>query len=214
MTAEVPNRLPDRAFLIAYDVEKHKLTGGDSHGQLIRAAALVELTLAGRLVDENGKPRDTGQRTDDPILDAILNQIASSKARSWKYWVEKDAKVTYQAVRERLATSRVISVTDGKVMGIFPKKVVHVRDTRVVRQLVTDMRRVVLSGVPSDQLDPLAVALVPLVSAVELNTVFSGRERREHRERIRRLAERAGPASKALRKVVENQQAVSAGGAG
>jgi hypothetical protein len=208
MTADLPTRLPDRAFLIAYDVDKHKLTGGDSHGQLIRAAALVELTLAGRLVDENGKPRDTGRRTGDPVLDSVLDQIAQSKARSWKYWVEKDAKVTYQAVRERLAKDRVIAVTEGTVLGIFPRKVVHVRDTRVVRQMVADLRRVVLGG-GAGQADPLAVALVPLVWAVELNTVFSGRERREHRELFRELAERAGPASKALRKVVESQQAVA-----
>jgi hypothetical protein len=209
MTADLPTRLADRAFLIAYDVEKQKLTGGDSHGQLIRAAVLVELTLAGYLVDENGKPRGTGGRTSDPILDAVLDQIADSKARSWKHWVEKDAKVTYQAVRERLATNRVIAVTEGTVLGVFPRKVVHVRDTRIVRVLVADLRRVVLSGAPTNQLDPLALALVPLVSAVELNTVFSGRERREHRERIRVLAERAGPAAKALRKVVEGQIAAA-----
>src|SRR4051812_28972519 len=132
MTADLPTRLPDRAFLVAYDVEKRKLAGGDSHGQLIRAAVLVELTLGGRIVDENGKPRSTGQRTDDPILNAVLEQITSSKARSWKYWVDKDAKVTYQAVRERLARNGVIAVTEGTVLGVFPKKVVHVRDTRIV----------------------------------------------------------------------------------
>ncbi len=103
MIADLPTGLPDRAFLIAYDVEKQKLTGGDSHGQLIRAAALVELTLAGLLVDENGKPHTTARRTNDPVLDAVLEQIAASKPRSWKHWVGKDAKITYQAVRERLA---------------------------------------------------------------------------------------------------------------
>jgi hypothetical protein len=210
MTPDLPTRLADRAFLIAYDVQKHKLSGGDSHGQLIRAAVLVELTLGGRIVDENGKPRSTGQRTDDPILDAVLEQISHSKPRSWKYWISKDAKITYQAVRQRLATNSVITITDATVLGVFSKKVVHVRDTRLVRELIAELRRVVLSGSPSDQFDPLALALVPLVSAVELNTVFSGRERREHRERIRGLAERAGPAAKALRKVVEGQQASSA----
>jgi hypothetical protein len=146
MTADLPTRLADRAFLIAYDVQKHKLTGGDSHGQLIRAAALVELTLAGGLVDDNGKPRPTGTRVGDPVLDAILDQISRSKARSWKHWVQADAKVTYQAVRDRLATDRVISVTEGRTLGIFPTKVVHVRDTRIVRTLITDLRHVVLSG--------------------------------------------------------------------
>jgi len=206
MTADLPPRLPERAFLIAYDVEKKKLTGGDSHGQLIRAAALVELTRAGRLVDENGKPRDAGGRTGDPVLDAVLDQIAGSKPRSWRHWVQKDAKLTYQSVRQRLADDRVISVTEGTVLGIFPRKIVTVRDTRVVRELVADLRRVVLSpgAAPGDPLDAL---LVPLVAAVELNTVFSGRERREHRERVRDLAEAAGPAAKALRKVVESQQA-------
>jgi hypothetical protein len=209
MTADLPTRLADRAFLIAYDVQKQKLTGGDSHGQLIRAAALVELTLAGLLVDENGKPRDTGKRTDDPVLDAVLEQISQSKARSWKHWVQKDAKITYQAVRERLAAGGVISVTEARLLGILSRKVVHVKDTRIVRELIADLRRVVLSGATGNQVDPLAVALVPLVAAVELNTVFSGRERREHRERIRILAERAGPAAKALRKVVEGQQAAA-----
>jgi hypothetical protein len=212
MIADLTPRLPDRAFLVAYDVQKQKLTGGGSHRQLIRAAALVELTLAGRLVDQDGKPQDTGRRTDDPVLDAILDQIAHSKARSWKYWVEKDAKVTYQAVRERLVTTRVITVTESTALGFFSKEVVRVRDTRIVRMLVADLRRVVLDGTPVEQLDPLAVALVPLVSAVELNTVFSGQERHEHRERIRALAERAGPASKVLRTVVEGQQIVIVAG--
>ncbi len=207
MTADLPTRLADRAFLIAYDVEKQKLTGGNSHGQLIRAAALVELTLAGRLVDDNGKPRITGQRTEDAVLSAVLKQIENSKPRSWQHWVEKDAKITYQAVRERLTANRVITVTESTVLGIFPKKVVHVRDTRIVRELIAELRRVVLSGAPSKDLDPLALALVPLVSAVELNTVFSGRERREHRDRIRALALTAGPAAKALRKVFESQAA-------
>lgn len=209
MTADLPPRLPDRAFLIAYDVDRHKLTGGDSHGQLIRAAALVELTVSGRLVDEHGKPQVRGAGAGDPVLDGLLTEIAGSKPRSWKYWVKKDAKLTYQAVRDRLAGEQAIAVTDGTVLRIFPKKVVHVRDTRTVRALVADLRRVVLSGAPPEQLDPLDVALVPLVAAVELNTVFSGRERREHRDRIKALAERAGPAAKALRKVVEDQQASS-----
>jgi hypothetical protein len=211
MNPEPPDRLTDRAFLVAYDVERHKVTGTSSHGQLVRAAALVELTLAGHLVDEDGKPHGTGGRTGDPVLDTVLDMIAASRPRSWRHWVEKEHKVTYRAVRERLTDAGVIATTHRRILGLFPSTTVTVPDTRTVRRLVADLRRVVLGGTPAEQLDPLDVALVPLVAAVELNTVFSGRERREHRVEIRALAERAGPAAKALRKAVEGSRAAAAG---
>jgi hypothetical protein len=44
--------------------------------------------------------------------------------------------------------------------------------------------------------------------------VFSGRERREHRAKIKQLAERTGPAVMALRKAVEDQHAAAASTAG
>lgn len=201
--------LPTQAFLIAYDVERQKLAGGTTHGILVRAAALVELSLGGQLEDENGKARPTGRGTSDPELAAVLAQIAESKPRVWKYWVAKDHKATYQAVRGRLVLDRVITVEEVKLLGLIPKQHVTVRDTRDVNQLIAQARQAVLGGAPVERVDPRAAALVSLVAAVELNTVFSGRERREHRERIRELAERAGPASKALRKVVEDQQAAA-----
>jgi hypothetical protein len=205
--------LPAQAFLIAYDVERQKLTGGATHGILVRAAALVELSLGGQLDDENGKARPTGRGTSDPELAAVLAQIAESKPRAWKYWVAKDHKATYQAVRGRLVLDRVITVEEVKLLGLIPKQHVTVRDTRDVNQLIAQARQAVLGGAANERIDPRAAALVSLVAAVELNTVFSGRERREHRTTIKQLAERTGPAVKALRKAVEEQQAVAAASA-
>jgi hypothetical protein len=211
---QIPTRLPERAYLIAYHVEKQKMTPGSSHAELVRAAALVELFLAGRLADDDGKVSVTGRRTDDRVLDAVLDQISESKPRSWKHWVKKNHQATYEAVRERLAAERVIKVEEARLLGIFPKKNVTVRDTRVVRELVAGLRGAVLGGNPAAQLDVRDAALVALVAAVELNTVFSGRERRDCRDRIAQLALRAGPAAKALRSVVREKQADAASAAG
>ena len=199
--------LPERAYLIAYDPEKGKLSGGGTHAHLVRAAALVELLLGHQLVDEGGKARAAGGGTDDPVLSAMLEQIRGSKPRPWKHWVNKDRTATYEAVRERLGDLRVIKVERTRLLGVLAKDIVTVHDPRVVRELIAASRGAVLGGTPIAQLDARVAALVGLVAAVELNTVFSGRERREHRDRIAHLAGQAGPAAKALRRVFEDQQA-------
>jgi hypothetical protein len=213
MTTQNPMGLAASAFLIAYDVEKKKLTGGSTHGILVRAAALVELSLGGQLADQNGKAEPTGRGTEDPELSAVLEQIAASKPRAWKYWVNKDHKLTYRAVRDRLQRERVIRVEEVKLLGLIPKQNVTVPDTRTVRELIASARRAVLGGTVVDRVELREAALVSLVAAVELNTVFSGRERREHRDKIKQLAERTGPAVKALRKAVEDQQAAASAAA-
>ncbi len=212
MPTEIPAGLAARAFLIAYDVERAKLTGANQ-AELVRAAAMVQLSLAGLLIDENGKALVSGRRTNDPVLDAVLDRIADSRLRSWKHWVTTDPKSTYRGVRDRLAADRVIRVEEKTLLGVIPRKIVTVRDTRIVRELISGARATVLGGTPVEQLDAGQAALVALVAAVELNTVFNGRERRQHRDRIRRLTERAGPAVTALRRAVEDQHAATAASA-
>jgi Golgi phosphoprotein 3 (GPP34) len=206
MPTEIPAGLPARAFLIGYDVERKRLTGG-SQAELVQGAALIQLSLAGLLADDNGKAKAGGRRTADPMLDALLERITDSRPRPWKHWVTSDAKSTFRAVRDRLAAERVISVEERPVLGLIPRKIVTVRDTRIVRQLITEARSAVLGGTAIDRVDADQAALVAMVAAVELNTVFSGQERRAHRDKFRQLAERAGPVVKALRKAVEEQQA-------
>jgi hypothetical protein len=209
MPTQIPAGLAARAFLIAYDVERKRLTGANQ-AELVRAAALVELSLTGVLTDQNGKARDSGRRTDDAVLNALLERIAESRLRSWKHWVTSDAKSTYRAVRDQLAADRVIAIEEKALFGVIPRKIVTVRDTRIVRELISTARATVLSGAPVGKLDAGEAALVAMTAAVELNTVFTGRERREHKDKIRQLTERAGPAVKALRRAVEDQHAATA----
>ena len=56
-----PDPLTGRLFLLGYDQRRQRIYGGTNHGYVIRAAALEELRLCGSIVDEQGKPRATGQ---------------------------------------------------------------------------------------------------------------------------------------------------------
>jgi Golgi phosphoprotein 3 (GPP34) len=210
MSTELPKGLADRAFLVAYDAERKKLAGAGL-GLLVRAAALQELLDAGLLVDDGGKARVGRGRTDDPYLDALQQRVAASaKPRSWQHWVAGQEKEAYLSMRDRLADARLVRVERVRKFGLFPCTQVHVRDTRPVRDLRARLRRAVMEGSPLQGLDPRDAALAPLVAAAELDTVFSGRERRTYRDRVKALGERSGPVAKALRKAVVAKQAAAA----
>ena len=51
-----PDSLPAQLFLLAVDPQRRRLVSRTEMGYVLRAAALVELQLAGRLVDDGGRP--------------------------------------------------------------------------------------------------------------------------------------------------------------
>jgi Golgi phosphoprotein 3 (GPP34) len=208
-------RLAEQALLIAWDRQKQKLTGSE-RTTMVSAAVLIELWLDGALAPDPKRAVPTGRpsretRGDAPGRAELLARIAAGpKPRTWKYWVEKGSKDTYRAVRTHLAKERLVRLEDRRFLGFAVAPRVTVRDGRLVGDLVERCRRAVLGAVPVDQVPVMDAALVAVVAAAELNTVFSGKERRAHRERIAGLSERAGPAAKALRSVVSEHQAAAA----
>ena len=210
----IPTRLADRAYLVAYHLGRQKPTGRN-RSHVLNGAVLIELWLTGAVVDEAGRAAAVASSGRSPagregdVLGLVRD---SAQPRRWKYWVRKDSGTTERAVRGRLAGQRLVRVEDRRVLGLFDRPKVTVRDTRVVRELVDRCRRAVLQGTPVDQVQPLDAALVAVVAAAEWDTVFSGRERRQHRERIARLSARAGPAAQALRDVVRDDKAAASAG--
>src|SRR5258708_36076324 len=85
----LPESLPARLYLLAYDTEKNRITAQSQLGLVLRAAALADLYLAGRVTDENGKVRATGDRrpTGNPLLDEGRQQLAEHLSRSWHGWI-------------------------------------------------------------------------------------------------------------------------------
>jgi hypothetical protein len=208
---ELPDSLPARMYLLAYDLNKQRLAMNRAHlGYLLRAAALTELFLDGRLTEERRRPKpDTPG--DDPY--GVVAQISASRPRSWQYWVRKDSKAMVRTIQDELARDGYITVRRRKVLGLFPTQQVTVRDPRVVKALWGGASSA-LRGRPVAHVNSYDAAAVALAAAGELKTVLPGRDRRRHKRRIQELTARSGPAAPAVRKVLNAARAAEASGGG
>lgn len=208
---ELPESLPARLYLLAYDKRRQRLTARIQLGYVLRAAALADLELRGDLADEDGKVRVVAdRRVEDPVLDAVLQEIAGSRPRTWGHWVRAGQRATKRAVRDQLDAGRWIRVEPRRVLGLFPAATVTLRDPRALSRLTLTAARTLHGGRPAERLDRRDAALVALAAAGEL-PLLSRRQRREQRRRITRLTERSGSAAPALHKVVQLVKGSAAG---
>lgn len=91
---KLPDTLPGRLYLLAYDPERERVTGGRNLDLLLRAAALTDLLRRGLLRDEGGKPVVTGPPPAglDPVLAEQLTLIADSRPHRWQHWIQRRAR--------------------------------------------------------------------------------------------------------------------------
>ena len=209
---DVPTTLPARVYLAAYDARRTRLTKTSRLGHLVRTAALEELLIRGMIADADGRVAVTSRETTgDPVLDGVLQMLReASKQRPWKHWVSRQSGRTRTAIRDQLAAERVIRVERHRVLGVFPRSVVTLRDARPAKTLQASAARVLTGKTPTTQLDPRDVALAAIAAIGELDTVCRGSVRRENRARIKELVALSGPAVPALKKVLSEETAAAA----
>jgi|SRR5581483_7421023 len=201
---DLPESLPARLFLLALNPTRHRLTGLTQLGYLLRAGALADLEVRGLIGDESGKVRiGTKLHVGDPVLDAMLAEIAGDRPRSWRAWVQRRQWAIRAEVRGQLEEQRWIVTEPRRILGLFPALRITVLDQVAVDRL-RDRLAAALEGGHVDKRD---AALVALAAAGQLRTVFTGRQRRVHRRRIAELGAQAGQAPPALRKVIRQLQA-------
>lgn len=202
--------LPAALYLLACDANKGRLTRRDVMGNVIRAAALVELTERGCIADEQGKVCPAGdRRTGDPVLDSLLREMDGRRLRRWRTHVDRHPKDALRSVEERLEREQAIAV---ERRALLPDRV-RVRDKEAVERLRAECAEVLTGPRPAAEYAPRQAALVALAAAARLNTVLPTGERFHHRRRIKELTERAGPAATALKKVLERKRAAASGAA-
>ncbi|HEY2960515.1 MAG TPA: GPP34 family phosphoprotein [Actinomycetota bacterium] len=209
-TVELPQTLPERLYLLAYDARRRRLTARTQLGYVLRAGALADLQRRGLLADEAGKVRATGRQVAEPLLGPVLEQVAGSRPRGWAHWVRAGQRGLQRAVRAQLEAGGWIRVEPRRVLGVFPAARVTVVDGRVLEELADIVARTLTGGQPAAAVDPGDAALVALAAAGELSTAIPRRRRREHRRRIAALSERTGPVAPALRRVLQQLRASAA----
>jgi hypothetical protein len=211
---DLPGSLPELTYLLAVDPDRRRVVAGDRLGKLLRAAALEQLTTAGRLTDVDGRPRVSGREpAGDPLLDAVLAQLRDApKPRPWKHWVRKDARRARTEVRDRLEAAGVVAVERRRLWGVFPADRVTLRAHREVKELRARTARAITGTEPVARLEPETAALAAFAALGELRTVTTGRQRRQARKRIKDLVARGGPSVRAAKKVLADDQAAAAAG--
>lgn len=199
----VPDSLPQRIFVLACRPDKGRVGMGAHVGMMLRAAALADLYLGGHLIDERGRavihvrsPRH------DPVLDAILEEIARSKPRRWQHWIDRRQGATFRAVGQQLGDRGWAHLQPHRFLGLFPTMRVTIRDSSVREEL---LRRVNAAlNEPIDSLDPADATVVAIIAAGGLTSVLDGRTRRANKHRIRQLTEHSGPIVPALRAAIND----------
>lgn len=195
--------LPERMYLLAYDLDREKLTARSELGLIMRAAALAELMGSGRVTDENGKPHVTDARPCGvPMLDDLLAEIGAAGPRSWQRWIRKQERKASRAWRDHLEKNRQIKV-DARML--LPDRVT-LRDRRAVKQLQTETRAALRGSTDARTEAALALAL-----AGGLKTVASGADKRKHKDRVRELTEQ--PIPRALRRAIRTKRSASSSAA-
>lgn len=205
--------LPQCLYLLCYSVDKGKfeLTNLQGRGQLLRAAAMTEMTLAGLLDTEGGKVarRDT-EAPSDPFLAEVWCDLPTEKPKRWLKFVHDKAHTAEKPVRNQLAATGAITVTHEKRLGLLPVDRITVSDPQQVLDLQERVRKTVLGG----DLDPASTPVDELTMAVfaaeaEVTSVFSGKERREHKEALKTLAARYDGIVPGLRKTLRDSYLAS-----
>lgn len=212
-----PASLAATLFLLAYDPDRGRLGRTEELRYLLRGAALIDLSQRGCVADRDGRVRASGtRRTGDPLLDALLREIAEANPKPWRHWIRRGGG-TVGAVRDQLADAGTIRVTTTRVLGIFPVRRITVPDPTLVPGLRDRVSNALRGNESPHSVDPTSATLVALAAAGPLRGVVSRRDRRTYADRIAAFEQHGGAAVPAVRAVLRQVRsaraaAASAGG--
>ncbi|MEU6819445.1 GPP34 family phosphoprotein [Streptomyces atriruber] len=213
----MPLTLPQRLYLLSYSLDKERFEAVDlqGRGQLLRAAALTELTFDGLLAAKGSEVVRTSAAADPPadgFLAEVWRDIPTEKPKNWLQYVHNKATTAEEPVRDELVGTGAITLPRKRwVLSPVTAHQVTINDPQQVRALRDTVRNAVLGGldpaaVPADE---LAMAVLPI--ECELTTLFTWKELRAHKDTVEALTERFDALVPGLRKALRDSFLVSRG---
>lgn len=166
---------------------------------LVRAAALIDLALRGRLGEDGGTVTVTGTRsTGDPVLDDVLRDAAG---HGWRHLVRRHRRRTLIQVEDRLAAAGVLTVKAPRTR--FGTRRLTMTDRAVPAALRARVSAALRGPGPVQEVPTADAALLALAAAGRIRSIVSRQDDKAFRARIaactRSLAVLAPGLEKAVR---------------
>ncbi|MFJ8795875.1 GPP34 family phosphoprotein [Streptomyces sp. NPDC102462] len=173
--------LPCLMYLLAYDDAAEGPYDRSRTQVLLRAAALIDLALRGRLREADGKATVCGtQPTGDPVLDGVLSDAAAG--HGWKHLVRSHRKRTLTQVENRLAAAGVLTVKEPRTP--FGARRLTVTDHAQPTALHARVSAALHGDDPVQDLPAADAALLALAAAGGVRPVVSRQDHTTYRARI------------------------------
>ncbi|BDM74472.1 hypothetical protein HEK616_79590 (plasmid) [Streptomyces nigrescens] len=148
---------------------------------LVRAAALIDLALRGRLGETGGTVTVSGtEPTGDPVLDGVLRDATAG--HGWKHLMRRHRKRTLTEVEDRLAAAGLLTVQTPPTR--FGTRRLTVADRAVPAALHARVSAVLHGDGPVQEIPTADAALLALAAAGGIRSVVSRQDQNLFRARI------------------------------
>jgi hypothetical protein len=185
-------------YLLAHDEGAEGPYDRSRTALLVRAAALTDLALRGRLREDAGTVTVHGTGpTGSPVLDGVLRDAAG---HGWKHLVRRHRRRTLAEVEDRLAAAGVLALTAPRTRSGARRSTVT--DHPAALAVRARVRAALHGDGPVAALPAADAALLALAAAGGVRSVVPRRDRSAHRSRVDACTERLGALAPGLEKAV------------
>ena len=201
--------LPGRVYLLAFDRERDRLGSRMWLGYALRAAALAELVVDGRVIDEGGRGvAVAGVRPpNDPVLRAVLEDLGG---RTWRALASRRRREIENAVAAQLDASGHIRIL--RPTTVWRRSRIELHNPRLHTRLTERVSAILRGSVPVDRTPPVDVALVAILAVAEIRSGMTKSQRKEYADRVTAAIKSAGPPIDGLKHAISQARASAAGG--
>lgn len=163
---------------------------------LVRAAALIDLALRGRLGENGGTVTVSGtEPTGDPVLDRVLRDAAAGLG--WKHLMRRHRKQTLTQVEDRLAAAGLLTVKAPRTR--FGRRRLSLTDRAVPAALHARVSAALHGDGPVREIPAADAALLALAAVGGIRSVVSRQDHKTFRARIDACTGRLAPSHPAWR---------------